>query len=391
MITIDSPDMARVASLPVLVVIMRDEIETLPRLLRSLKGRVSGAVLVDTGSVDGTYEWCYESAMGTLRATVTLVRREWVNFGHNRNEAMNIANNLHPDSWLLLADADWEYKGSGFPFLHDKSGEWGYRVRVTGHAADLTHTCLIRGRNWGWVGPVHEYLRNTDNTVFVSDTDTFWFHHHADSGSRKHRDDVRALTEALADDPLNARARFYLGQTYYEKGQHENAIRNYELRAAMRDTWEEERWFARYMVAVCEHGLGYQSTVYSYLRAYCERPHRPEPLYGLSTYLRHHGMYDVAYRMLVNHREEQRATGTGDVLFTNRWMDEYGLECEEAVNAFYVNGPRDALTRFERIRESYRERMTPEFNHMVETNIDLCNSRIATIVNTGAHDACAID
>jgi len=86
-----------------LAMIVRDEATVLPRLMASLVGVIDEWLVVDTGSTDATPQ-VLEELLGVLPGRVEY--REWKNFGHNRTELVQMANQLDGVTHLLLLDAD---------------------------------------------------------------------------------------------------------------------------------------------------------------------------------------------------------------------------------------------------------------------------------------------
>ena len=84
-----------------LVMIVRNESRVIERCLESVRPLLSGWVIVDTGSTDDTIKKIQRSLSDIPGE---LHRREWVDFGHNRNEALTLARGI--GTHLLLIDAD---------------------------------------------------------------------------------------------------------------------------------------------------------------------------------------------------------------------------------------------------------------------------------------------
>src|SRR5574340_542399 len=81
--------------------IVKNESKVIERCLASVKPIIDTWVIVDTGSTDGTQAIVREflkDIPGELH------ERPWVNFGHNRNEALELARGKA--DYLLLIDAD---------------------------------------------------------------------------------------------------------------------------------------------------------------------------------------------------------------------------------------------------------------------------------------------
>src|SRR5690606_19196219 len=81
--------------------IVKNEARVIERCLRSVRPFITTWVIVDTGSTDGT-----QDLIGRLLADVPgeLHERPWVNFGHNRSEALALARDKA--DYILLIDAD---------------------------------------------------------------------------------------------------------------------------------------------------------------------------------------------------------------------------------------------------------------------------------------------
>src|SRR5580765_5832102 len=77
--------------------IVRDEAHVLRRALDSAKPFVDNFCIVDTGSTDGTQE--------IIKEYGTLYERPWVDFGHNRQEALELARKESCE-YIIFLDAD---------------------------------------------------------------------------------------------------------------------------------------------------------------------------------------------------------------------------------------------------------------------------------------------
>src|SRR5438132_996624 len=81
--------------------IVRNEAPVIARCLAALRPHIAHWVIVDTGSADGTQD-LVRAALADVPGT--LHERPWIDFAHNRNEAMALAQG-HGD-YLLIIDAD---------------------------------------------------------------------------------------------------------------------------------------------------------------------------------------------------------------------------------------------------------------------------------------------
>jgi tetratricopeptide (TPR) repeat protein len=147
-----------------------------------------------------------------------------------------------------------------------------------GRSLVYSNVRLIRAdRLWRCIGPTHEYW-SLDNCK-KSDLDTLTIDDRGDGGSKddKFERDISLLTKVLEQEPDNERHMFYLAESYRNSKQYRSAIDWYRKRIE-RGRWQEETWYARYMVGACHEALEElpEATV-AYLNAYTDRGASPRP------------------------------------------------------------------------------------------------------------------
>src|SRR5947208_5952295 len=91
-----------------LVMIVRNEAAIIRRCLDSVKGIISHWVICDTGSTDGTPEIILDHLKGIPGAVHQTL---WIDFGHNRTQALKLAKGKA--DYHLLLDADMTLKVNG--------------------------------------------------------------------------------------------------------------------------------------------------------------------------------------------------------------------------------------------------------------------------------------
>jgi glycosyltransferase involved in cell wall biosynthesis/predicted GH43/DUF377 family glycosyl hydrolase len=315
-----------------LCMIVRDEAAVLERCLASVRGLIDTWIVCDTGSRDNTPELVV-GLLGDLPGQ--LHHRPWRDFGWNRSELMALA--AGAADYLLLLDADMTLcLEAPLPPLSADA----YLVR---HAGSLDYAVprLVRGdRRWWFEGSTHEYLA-TDGAPTQEVLSALSVEHHGDGAHRaeKSQRDVRLLERDLQHDPSNARAVFYLAQTYCDIGEHDRAIELY-LRRAELGGWDEEVFYALYQAGALlgrrEAGAGLPIL----LSAWQQQPTRAEALHELARICRFAG-WSAAARAFAERGLEIPYPEAG--LFVHRWIYEWGLRYEFALAAFDTGDVEAAL------------------------------------------------
>jgi glycosyltransferase involved in cell wall biosynthesis len=86
-----------------LVMIVKDEEDTMERCLRAVAPYIKYWVIVDTGSTDKTVE-VTRKTMESLGIEGELHERPWINFEVNRTESLNLAKDKCDYRWVIDAD-----------------------------------------------------------------------------------------------------------------------------------------------------------------------------------------------------------------------------------------------------------------------------------------------
>lgn len=325
--------------------IVKDERHVIRRCLDSVRPFVDRWVIVDTGSTDGTQDAVREAMRGVPGE---LHERPWRDFGHNRTEALRLAEGQ--GDYLFFIDADEVLRapaGFAWPGLADDA----YFVPVEYDNYLYARCALVSTRlQWRWVGALHEYLASTPEAVKQSLTQPTIVVSHDGARSRDpqtYAKDIAILEKAVADDPHDTRNAFYLAQSYRDAGQPERSLEAY-LRRARMGGWEEERWFSLYQAARLMETTGRDaaSVVQAYLATYEERPTRAEPLYQLARLHRERREFACAFLFA------QRGLAIPlprDLLFVERDVYEWRLLDEVGTAAYYVDALEDGRRAIERL------------------------------------------
>jgi glycosyltransferase involved in cell wall biosynthesis len=277
--------------------IVKDEREVIEKCLGSVKPFIQYWVIIDTGSTDGTQE-VIRNIMKDIPGE--LHERPWLNFEHNRNEALEYAKNK--GDYLLFIDAD-EYLSAepGFSLPHLDKDYYDIVVTQIGAVTFLRPTLINTKLPWKWHGVLHESLDCSiarSSALLMGITNLC--NTNAPSGRskdpNKYLKDAALLEEALKKDPNNSRYVFYLAQSYLAANKTDLALTHYEKRAAMTSYDHEQTFFTFYNIGTIHESKGDYERALTYLfKAYEFRPTRAEPLFHAAIIYRKMGNPFLGY------------------------------------------------------------------------------------------------
>lgn len=314
--------------------IVKNESKVIERCLDSVREIIDYWVISDTGSTDGTQD-IIRNYFRQHQIDGILLEHEWQDFSHNRNLALESARGKA--DYILLMDADDYFVNQENFRLPNEADCYMVEQRYSG--LKYFNSKLIRASlPWRWVGVLHEYLdcdepyssENLHGDFHISSTTEGA----RSSNPNKYLDDAKVLTKALADEPDNARYRFYLAQSYRDYGDPASALEHYQKRVEM-GGWAEEVWYSLLQVALLKERLDYpdDEVIKSYLKAYEYRPRRAESLYHLARYLREQERYDLAY---IYASQAASTPMNDDILFVIPSIYQWQAKDELAVCAYWT-------------------------------------------------------
>jgi glycosyltransferase involved in cell wall biosynthesis len=326
--------------------IVKNESRIIERCISSVKHLIDTWCIIDTGSTDGT-----QDIIKKLLADKPgeLIERPWVNFGHNRNEALRYAEKRA--DWILLTDADMVLNDEGFNKELLNSNIDGYDVIQDNHGIRYYNFRLLNSKkNWQCVGVTHEYYTPAAGLGSREKLNSIWFSDISDGGSKgdKFERDIKLLTQGLVDEPENHRYMFYLAQSYRDIQHWELAIEWY-LKCARESKWDEESWYADYMAGWCMRNTDRPIEVISeqLLNSWIRRPWRAETVYSLSEEFQKRKMWQQAYATA------KIAASTdypkNDVLFITAGVYEGGAIDAFAVAAYWSQHYEESIAACQKI------------------------------------------
>lgn len=319
--------------------IVKNESKVIERCLASVKPFIDYWVIVDTGSTDGTQKIIKKFMKGIPGE---LHERPWVNFAHNRNEALQLAKNK--GDYLLFIDAD-EQLVYDENFVKPKLEMDSYYITTHLSGTDYVRVQLVNNHlDWRWIGVLHEYLHAPDaktNGKLAGVVNYPEYDGCRSQDPQKFRKDAAILEEALKTEPDNDRYVFYLAQSYRDAGEPALALKNYEKRAAM-GGWDQEVYFSKYQIGLLKEQLEFdgEEVARCYLDSYSFRPTRAEPLCRLAKFYRLRGDYLLGYLVA---SFGLTLPYPNDTLFIESWIYDYGLLLEKSVGAYWIGNYQECL------------------------------------------------
>lgn len=311
--------------------IVKDEKDVIERCLASTLPTIDYWVIVDTGSKDGTQQ-IIKDYMQRQNVPGQLFERPWVDFAHNRNEAIDLAKGKA--DYLLFMDADEylefadDYKRPSYDkdcyygeFSH--SGTKYERVKLITTQGDIKY-----------FGVLHEAIHipqdasvgNLEKIICVATAEGA-----RSKDPEKYLKDAKVLEKALEADPDNTRYIYYLGQSYLDADEYELALKQFQRRV-LYPGWDEEKFVAGVNLALMQDYLDMpkETVIESYQKAHMFRPWRVEPLYYLASYYKDLGEYELGYQAA---KKGLSTWKSNDKLFVQQWMHDYALAVECAICA----------------------------------------------------------
>lgn len=277
--------------------IIKDEKAVIERCLNSVKGVIDYWVIVDTGSSDGTQEIVKKTMKGIPGE---LHERPWVNFGHNRNEALTLAQGK--GDYVLFIDADEQLQVEAGFIMPELCHEC-YLGQMIDDENGITFSRILLLRNkpvYEWKGAIHEGIYPPPRPERFIKGLSVLIETSASNRSQdpdKYKKDAAILEKEIERDPNNSRSYYYLAQSYFNIKDFEKSLMYYQKRTEFDDAEISERFWSLFMVGFLQDHLQYPSDqiIESYTRAHQFRKIRTEPLICLANHYLQKGDVQKSY------------------------------------------------------------------------------------------------
>lgn len=334
-------DGAAMMSAICLNMIVRNEAHIVREVIDSVAPYITSWVVVDTGSADGTQD-VIRSHMAELGIPGELHERVWLSSAHNRTEALNLARG-HGD-YILTIDADDLLVGA--PDFRGLTADV-YWLRIRDGQSYWRRQLFRDGVCCRFEGVVHEYAACSDGLVEERIQGDYYVASRR-LGARsldplKYARDRDLLLAAVERNPGDDRSVFYLAQSYFDLGDHANALSWYAKRVEM-GGWDEEVYYSLFRVAeaMSELGMPWPAVQDAYLRAWEFRPTRAEPLHAIARQYRLQERYHPGH--LFAERAARIPFPEGESLFVGHEVYTWRAIDEQAVCASMLGKHLEAFT-----------------------------------------------
>lgn len=340
----------------ILNMIVKNESPVIERLLRSVAPVIDYFVIVDTGSTDGTPEKIKQLAT-LLNLSGKIYFRNWVDFGFNRQEALDLVIESKRGDWVLFIDADEElvFMDPLFYQKMDIGVTYLLEKRYNSLNYFVPNLIDIHYNKWAWKDPVHEYLKHSSGPAVKQKLTSTWIKVYPGEGHRskqkdKFEKDIQLIKTALEKDPQNARLQFYLAQSYRDAGLFDRAILEYETRVSL-GGWYEEGYIAQIektkLMEKKDNPPSHDEIILSYLKAYSMCITRAEALYYLSSYCRRNNLFPQGY--LFAKMGLTIPYPIKEILFIQKNVYDWELLDEFSICAYYVGQFQESADACERL------------------------------------------
>jgi glycosyltransferase involved in cell wall biosynthesis len=279
--------------------LVKDDAAVIEHCLNSVRDIVDCVCICDLGSSDGTLI-IIEEYLEKHGIPFSIVHHDWVNLGHNRTIALQMAKkvltSLNFDlesSYLLILNPEMQLKAAP-TFQKNTLTEDAYLLLEQSFPLSYCsyQIHLLRASHfWYSTGSIQNEW-SCEKSFHLGKLQTLKIEEPENPLTyAKLESDFASLNKG----PHNIHSLFRLAQIHKNFKHFEQAISFFEA-CLQFENEKEQTWFSKYMIGSCYEEMGqWDRAIYWFLESYQTNPQRAEPLYKLAIYYRLHSKNDLAY------------------------------------------------------------------------------------------------
>ena len=302
-------------------------------------------VISDTGSTDNTKE-LIKSFFEKKKIAGELVEHEWRDFGYNRTKALEAA--FNKSDYLLIFDADDKIFGN---FKLPEQLTFDQYKLTFGKTFTYDRVLLINNRKkWRFVGVLHEYIeiilpykvngeQKIEGDYYLESGRTG----NRSSNPKKYINDANILRKAFhktikTDYALGCRYAFYCAQSYKDSGaEYTSDAIDWYKKCLELGNWTQEKYYACIMIGdLYAKDNNMKNAIKYWLKTIEYDSDRIEGIVNATTYLRNIGEHKQVNELYHKYKKYDRKLQGKLFLFQDKY-DNYDLEFDNSISAFYVN------------------------------------------------------
>jgi glycosyltransferase involved in cell wall biosynthesis len=350
--------------------IVKDEEKDIERCLKSVHKYIDYWVIIDTGSKDKTIKKIKSLMKNRFKVPGELHERPWVDFSHNRNEALEIAETKA--DFVMFMDADDVFKTDpGFNLDFLSSDHLCYNCAFSVRNTSFERTLMVKSNEgWKYKGVLHEYIVKIspdEDLKFIGFAENCRMFASAsplkrfNSEKEKYLNDALILEQEMIKDPDNTRNQFYLAQCYADAGLTDLAIDNYEKRIQM-GGWDQEIYISLFRRAghIINNGCSEERAIHEMSRAWEYMPYRYEAAAALMSMLVSNGRASLAFSYGEMTIMFQKVFGAGTSFHVSDLCKNYSFPRNYAVAAEKCGFYETALSALRLLRQTGGEHIKPK-------------------------------
>lgn len=295
--------------LTILLMVKNEEHVMQKTLQAYIDAGIQNFVILDTGSTDNTIQVTQDLFLQHSVSNAFIIEQPFIDFSTSRNYLIRQAEQLIPKSKLfLMIDAEWYIQNINdllkFCSENTDAAENAFMVGITVQQQEKFFvTRLFKAhKNISFTGPVHEEVFEFPKKFAPSSTYFIYApsKQGLDATHARNKRDLEMLLDEQEKNPTDYRTLYFLGQTYANLGQLEDAITTYEKAASIVDDknniGKDEKSRILFRVGTLYERQGkWEQAFKAYLQSFNVDSRKVEPLVQIAIHYLEEKKYPLVY------------------------------------------------------------------------------------------------